>query len=322
MGSDRSPHVLFDAVIQSAKQLDPSVELLVITTKECAESFASRVPTTSAAKIEFYFAPDVINMRDEPLLAVRHKKGSSLVVGVKLLKKKALDAFVTSGNTGALITCATLMLPFFPGIRRPALLALLPTETGSVAVIDVGGNVSCKAHHLVQFAEMGLAFQSCHRGIEKPRIGLLNIGIESKKGTREVQQAYQVLKEKEEQGAPLHFVGNVEGREVFQGKVDLLVTDGFTGNVLLKTSEGVASFILETIKRSLGPPLTHLQEHAFQQLQHHFNYAEHPGAILLGVEGIIIKCHGDATSKALLNSIKGAISFVEKKLVVKLKNCL
>ena len=192
---------------------------------------------------------------------------------------------------------------------------------GSVAIIDVGGGF-CKAHHLVQFAEMGAAFQRCHLGLEAPRLGLLNIGVESKKGTREVQQAYQILQEKAASGSALQFVGNVEGRDVFQGKVDLLVTDGFTGNVMLKTSEGVAAFILDTVKKNLGPPHNHLIEHMFQQLQQRFNYAEHPGAILLGIEGIIVKCHGDASAKALFHSIKAAHSFVEKNLVEKVKSCL
>lgn len=330
MGSDRSPQVLFEAVIQAAKQLDSTATLTVIATPELIDSFSSLIPhllgghSISSAKVNFVPAPDVINMHEEPLTAFKSKKGSSLIIGMKLLRKKTLDAFVTAGNTGALITCATLMMSPLPNIQRPALLATLPTESGNVAVIDIGGNVLCKAHHLVQFAAMGAAFQRCREGIEIPRIGLLNIGVESKKGTAVVRHAYRILSELVEKDIAsgkerIQFIGNIEGRDVFQGKVDVLVTDGFTGNVLLKTSEGVASFILEYIKKNLGHVPTQQFQHGLAQLQRHFNYAEYPGAIVLGIDGVVVKCHGDATSKAMLNGIKGAANLVEKRLVEKIK---
>lgn len=331
MGSDRSPELLFEAVIQAAKQFDPTYSLVVFASQEYLSRFSLLANSifgnaNKSAKVEFYLAPDFINMRDEPL-SIRHKKNSSIVLGLKQLKKKYLDAFVSAGNTGALIAASRLILPALPNIRRPALLASLPTETGHVAVVDVGGNVSCKAHQLVQFAEMGAAYQRCKEGLEVPRIGLLNIGVESKKGTEQVRQAYQMLKQMEQdsqtsQNGRIQFIGNIEGREVFQGKIDVLVTDGFTGNVLLKTAEGVAAFILQTIKKNIDFLSGHQFQNTLLKMQRHFNYSEYPGAIILGVERVVIKCHGDSSTQAMLSGIKGAASLVEKRLIQKVKTHL
>lgn len=325
MGSDRSPHVLFDAVIQAAKQFDASHAFVVFADEETIYALSDLKRQVSSspfiATIEFYPVKDVITMQDEPVEAVRKKKHSSLVQGIRLLKKKSqekkthetLDAFVTAGNTGALVAAATLNLPLLHGVRRPAILASLPTETGHVSIIDVGGNVSCKASHMVSFAKLGACFESICHGILNPKVGLLNVGAEVKKGTHEHRLAHQLLSTHENL---FLFAGNVEGREIFQGKVNVLVTDGFTGNILLKTTEGVASFILDFLKKSVCP--THL----FQQMQSHFSYNESSGAILLGIEGIVVKCHGDSSSKALFNGIKSSISYVEMDLISKLKSLL
>lgn len=323
MGSDRSPQVLFDAVIQAAKQFDSTVTFVVFTTQEAIDPLSDlqkQVMDSSAiARIKFELAQDVITMRDDPVPSIRLKKNSSLVKGIRLLKKRGIDAFVTAGNTGALIACSTITLPLLPGIRRPALLATLPTEVGQVAVLDVGGNVLCKAAHLVRYAELGAAFQKIHFGLAAPRIGLLNIGNESKKGTSEHRQAYQMLQTLSNSRLNIQFVGNIEGREVFQDKVDVLVTDGFTGNVLLKTSEGVAFFILDFLRRSLATSPVSQVQHILQQMQAHFSYAEYPGAILLGIDGVVVKCHGDSSAKAMYNSIKAAATYVEQQLTAKLK---
>jgi phosphate acyltransferase len=337
MGGDKPPDVLFEAIIQAAEQLDDSHSLLVIATKSVVNLLSRlELPALSAkqlsvrqrARIEFHVVADAISMGDEPLGAVRRKKGSSLVVGIRLLKKRRIDAFVSCGNTGALVASSTLSLPMLPGVSRPALLAVLPTEKGSVAVIDVGGNVSCKAHHLVQFARLGAAYQRSIQGIECPLVGLLNIGVESKKGTTEVRQAYEILKTQCQELAAkgitprLHFLGNVEGREVFQGAVDVLVTDGFTGNVLLKTTEGVASFIFNSLQETLKDHSSEIVMNTLSDLQKHFNYAEYPGAIVCGVDGIVVKCHGNSSAKALLSSIRGAITLVKKRVITLIKEQL
>lgn len=321
MGSDRSPKILFEAVQQAAKILDPSCLLVVIATHSAINDIKQLYAVDSANSPSILFHPvsDTIAMSEDPIAAVSRKKESSLVVGIRLLKKQRIDAFVSLGNTGALVTSAALNLPKLPGVQRPALLVVLPTMTGSVAVLDVGGSVASKAHHLVQYAYMGAAYQRCNEGIETPAVGLLNIGVEAQKGTSTVRQAYQTLQDYSNQDTSIKFVGNVEGRDLFQGKIDVLVTDGFTGNVLLKTTEGVSSFIFDYIQEALeNTPEGKLRE-AFQDLKRYFSRSEYPGAILCGVEGIVIKCHGDSSTKALINGIKGAATLVEKQLIAKLK---
>lgn len=332
MGSDSSPEVLFEAVLQMADRLGVASTLVVFATKEAVEALSAKafphLSKAGTARIEFHIAEEVIAMGDEPLYAVRHKKGSSLVLGVRLLKKRHIDALVCAGNTGALIASARLALPMLPGINRPALLAILPTQNGSVAVIDVGGNVSCKAHQLVQFAHMGAAYQRCMQGIELPKVGLLNIGIESKKGTLEIRQAYQILKDQSEELAALGllpkmaFLGNIEGREVFQGKVDVLVTDGFTGNVLLKTTEGAASFIFSYMQESIKMANSTSLQSTVLQVERYFNYAEYPGAIVCGIDGVAVKCHGNSSSQAMFNGIKGAVNLIKKDVVAQIKKQL
>lgn len=328
MGGDTPPATLFDAILRAAEQFSPACSYVVIATSaainEIQQLYSSRRSLPFPSNIEFKRVLDVISMTEEPLYAISHKKNSSLVVGIRLLKKRQLDALISAGNTGALLACAALQLPHLPGIRRPALLVVAPTLKGSVAILDVGGNVSCKAHHLVQFAKMGAAFQNCSQEIPTPKIGLLNIGAESIKGTPIVRQAYQILQELSAQeevseSPKMQFLGNIEGREVFQGKVDVIITDGFTGNVLLKTSEGIASVIFESLQNSLQAPVSPQLQGVLNQVRRPFNHTEYPGAILCGLEGVVIKCHGNASPEAIFNSIKGAIKLVENQFIAKMK---
>lgn len=328
MGSDSSPIVLFEGVVQAAKLLDPSSTLVVIATHsaiaDLKQSYVPAQPHSKVANIEFHPVMDCIAMADEPVFAISHKKGSSIVVGIRLLKKRAIDAFVSAGNTGALIAGATLHLPRLPGIKRPALLVALPTIKGSVAILDVGGNVQCKAHHLVQFAHMGAAYQSCSEGIATPKVGLLNIGVEPQKGTSAVREAYQTLMTGNQipSEQKMHFIGNVEGRDLFQGDIDVLITDGFTGNVLLKTSEGISSFIFDYLQEALqNAPASKLHD-SLNDLRRYFSYAEYPGAFVCGIEGIVVKCHGHSSSQAMLSGIKGAAHLVKSKVIDRIRDVL
>lgn len=320
MGSDRSPTVLFAAIEQAAKEF-PQVDFVAFVTQAALDEiilhFSLHFPIRDV-HLEFQVVTEIIEMQDDPLTAIRQKKNSSLAQGIKCLKKRYLDGFVSAGNTGALIAGATLSLPLLPGIKRPALLATLPTEKGSVAIIDVGGNVSCKAYHLAQFAQLGVAYQRCCKGIEQPRVGLLNIGVESKKGTSEIRQVYQILQEMTAKQEML-FVGNVEGREVFQGAVDVLVTDGFTGNVLLKTSEGVSSFILQQLHPALQDILPEQRLSILRYLQHQFDYEEYNGAIVCGVDCVLVKCHGQSSPKGFLRGIQAAIQLVQNGFIHQIK---
>lgn len=260
-----------------------------------------------SSPFEFIPAHEVIGMEEHPLLALRRKKNASMNIGMRLLKEKKIDAFVSGGNTGALVSSAKMILSTLPGILRPCLLTLMPTKKNPIAVLDVGANLHVKASHLIQFASIGAAYQKI-RGNPNPTVGLLNIGSEPLKGTSEHRLAYHQLQTK----TSFRFAGNIEGRSVFEGDVDVLVTDGFTGNVFLKTAEGIASLILDRLQ---VPPSEFKK---FQSL----HYAEYPGAILAGIRGIVIKCHGYSTPKGFTNAVLGAIELAQENFVQKLLNDL
>lgn len=291
MGSDNAPQLLLKALQELP--LSTNATLLAIGSPQFAQQ---------ASPLEYIGVEEYIEMDEHPLNALRRKKNASIPTGMRLLQQGKIDAFVSAGNTGALVSSAKLILRTLPGILRPALLALMPTKKNPVVVLDVGANVQIKSIHLVQFAFLGAAFQKM-RGIENPRIGLLNIGSEALKGTSELRLAYNELAKRNN----LNFAGNIEGKTVFDGDVDVLVTDGFTGNVFLKTAEGIASLILDKIQAAP----TDLKK--FQSL----HYAEYPGAFLAGVRGIVIKCHGYSTIKGFTNAVLGAIDLAKEKKFLK-----
>ncbi len=314
MGSDSPPSRLLEAAELAAEELQGRASLVALASHEALRDLPKE------CGIELFPTEEEITMDDLPLVAIRRKRLSSLVWGMRLLKSKELDGFVSAGNTGALIAAAALLLPALPTISRPALLATLPTLHGNVAVIDIGGNVSCKPSHLLQFARMGAAYKRCVDGITAPRVGLLNIGTESQKGTSGVREAYDALLL--EKNPHFTFIGNIEGREAFSGVVDVLVCDGFSGNVFLKTAEGISSFILSHLDEALGPRTSPEVEAALSSLARRVNYAEYPGAIICGVEGVVIKCHGFSSTQAMCNGIKGACNLIENALIQNLKAAL
>ena len=318
MGADHSAFHLFQAV-ETALQYFPSVHFIIYVVQNVLDDIKSKYACAHHPALTYVVAPEFITMQDDPLISIRQKKTSSLMLGLKQLKKQQLHGLITAGNTGALIAGATLSLPLLPKIQRPALLAILPTQKGQTVVIDVGGNVSCKPQHLMQFAHMGIAYVKCMNPSAIPRVGLLNIGIESKKGTSEIRQAYQLL----QQQASAHsyiFAGNVEGSELFEGIVDVLVTDGFTGNVLLKTSEGVSSFMLQQFKQLSSELQPSNQE--FEKFYHQFNDKNYKGAIVCGVDSVVIKCHGKSSAQNFFNGIKQGIQLIQNDFVLKFKSYL
>lgn len=301
MGSDNTPSSLLDAIEALSPSLPSHIELVAIGAPDCVKH----------SNMRFYLAPDSIEMDENPLLALRRKKKSSISIGMRLLKEKAIDAFVSAGNTGALVSSAKMILGLFPGLSRPALVALMPTKKGTVAVLDVGANLREEASLLVQFAYLGSAYQKV-RGIKIPKVGLLNIGSEPLKGTSEIRLAYQQLTRLK--NTPFSFFGNVEGKSVFDGEIDVLVADGFTGNVFLKTSEGITSFILDQLSAHLS------SDPQINELRHRLYHTEYPGALLTGVKGAVIKCHGYAKPENLIHSIQGAIEFVSRDFVGELQD--
>lgn len=310
MGNDNSPATLLKELAALSSTLPSGIDLVPIGTAEYEQL---------ARPLRYKIASQVIEMDEHPILALRRKKEASILLGLRLLKEGAIDAFVSAGNTGALVASAKLTLSTLPRILRPSLLALMPTKKNPVAVLDVGANVQAKAAHLVQFALVGAAYQSA-RGIKKPSIGILNIGSEALKGTSELRLAYHELQTFAH--PPFRFAGNIEGKSVFDGDVDVLVTDGFTGNVFLKTAEGIASLILDQIH-------AHIPAHELQKIQpqlndlhRHLHYAEYPGALLAGVNGIVIKCHGYSTPTGIVNGVREAISLASKKFIQVLQDKL
>ena len=295
MGSDHPPSLLLEAIATLTPP--PGVSLLVLGPPDYREPFPHAYHPTYEA----------ISLSEHPLTALRRKKEASLCVGLRLLKAGAIHAFVSAGNTGALVTASKMILSMQPHLMRPALLALMPTKKRPVAVLDVGANVQVKAAHLIQFAYMAAAYLASH-GISHPSIGILNIGSEPLKGTSELRLAYPQLQSLK---APFHFAGNIEGTSVFDGNVDALITDGFTGNVFLKTAEGIASLILDRIQAAFpGNALSQIGA-KIGDLHQHLHYAEYPGALLLGVRGIVIKCHSYSTPQAFINGVKGAIDLTQ-----------
>lgn len=322
-GDHHHPEYVLETLQNIHQRVHGSLCLLVFATPEIRhqiellqEAHPNLLPKNS---FRCYEVEEVIQMHDDPLLAIRRKKESSMSIGMRLLKENKMDALVSTGNTGALIASARMYLPMLKGIQRSALITLLPTKKSPIAVIDVGANIECTPENLVQFAEMGLAYQKS-RGVSCPRIGLLNIGTEKEKGNGELRETYQLLQKFNTSHSSPIFIGNVEGKEVFSGNVDVLVTDGFTGNVFLKTSEGISSFILETLHENQA--ILPLSQSLLNRLKKELYSAEYPGAILCGVDGVIMKCHGDANPEALTNGVQGAISLVNGNFIMKMKQQL
>ncbi len=317
MGSEQPPQAIFEAVLQVSKEIHLSDTLLVLATTELHPALKQQLASFEkpSASIEFIKTEEVVEMDESPLLAVRRKKKSSMAVGVGLLKEGKIDAFLSTGNTGALVATAMLHLPMLPGIERPALLVILPTGNDKVVVLDVGANISPKPEHLFTYAVMGVAYQQSVYGLLEPKVGLLNIGVEQQKGTKELKEVYSLLQKK----FNTRFRGNIEGRDVFQGKIDVLVTDGFTGNVFLKTSEGVCNFLIDYLQARFTD---YVDPKVIRHLNQQFNYSEHPGAFLCGVDGIVVKCHGHSDVIALMNGIRGAIDLAKKNILEKMRSKL
>ena len=267
-------------------------------------------------------ATETIEMEDQPTVAIKHKKDSSMVVGFNMLKKDEGDVFISAGNSGALLAGATLLVGRIKGIDRPALAGILPAYKSQLLLMDCGSNTNCKPINLLQFAQMSTIYLRNTFGIEKPAIGLLNIGTEETKGNELVKESYQLLKEKSEE-LGINFVGNVEGRDAFSGEIDAIVTDGFTGNVFLKTTEGLGKFVKRSLKESLFKSLlskiaTIPALPAMNRFSKVMDYKSYGGALFLGVKKPVVKAHGSSDEKLFEYTIIQAEKFVENKAVDKM----
>lgn len=271
-------------------------------------------------KLEIINANDIITNEDKPVNAIRRKKDSSMVVGLKMLKEGKGDAFISSGNTGALLTGGLLITGRIKGIERPALAPVIPNENGFSVLIDAGANVDCKPKHLLQFSIMGSIYAEKVLQMKNPKIGLVNIGTEESKGNELVKNTYKLLKESD-----LNFYGNVEGRDIPKGFVDVIVCDGFVGNTILKLTEGLAFSIFDLLKsefmRNTFTKLAALiLKPGLKAFKKKLDYKEIGGAPFLGVKKPIIKAHGSSDATAIKNAIKQAKIFVENNIIEKIEN--
>lgn len=313
MGGDRGPAVNVEGAVAAARELGLSV-LLVGNEEELGERLQHY--STNGLAIAICHAPETVGMHESPSAVLRKKKHSSIRVGLELVKRGEADAFISAGNTGAVMATALITLGPLPGVERPAIALIIPTLQGHSILLDVGANADCKARHLLQFAIMGDVYARQVMGKTSPTVGLLSIGEEESKGNELTREAFRELEEE----PSLNFIGNVEGREVFSGTADIVVCDGFTGNIALKISESAAEFFTVLLKEELGKGLVGkvgaaLARGAFRRFKKRVDYTEYGGAPLLGVRGVCIISHGRSTSKAIKNAIRVAAECVENKVI-------
>lgn len=306
MGSDASPQVLADALARFATSVPSYIELICIGNVE------------PPPHILYHPATEFIGMDETPLLALRQKKRSSLSIGMRLLKKRQIDALVSAGNTGALTSAAKWELKTFDTLKRPALLALLPTQKRPVAVLDIGANIKAGPIHLLEFAYLGAAYQKT-RGVKMPRVGLLNIGQEPFKGSSELCASYALLKEKLKKPS-IDFVGNIEGHNAFDGNIDVLLCSGLMGNTFLKTAEGITKLIFYKLSATLPKNTPKSVISCLDTLARHLYATQPPGALLCGVNGLVIKCHGASSTENFIHAVRSAIEFTTASFLTSFQN--
>lgn len=322
MGGDNAPEANIRAAVTAINEIDEEIILIgnekilkekikVIYEKDSIEEINNRLKIVNAS--------EEITMEDSPTKAIKTKKDSSMVVGFNMLKNGEGDVFLSAGNSGALLAGATLLVGRIKGIDRPALAAMLPAFEGKFLLMDAGANTNCKNINILQFAQMASIYLKNTYKIEKPKIGLLNNGTEETKGNELMKESYKLLKENANDYG-FEFYGNIEGREAFSGEIDAIVTDGFTGNIFLKTTEGVGKMVKSNLKKeanksifskiSVLPAMPIIKRFAKSM-----DYKEYGGALFLGVKKPVIKAHGSSDEKLFVYTLKQAVNFVKDKTV-------
>ena len=313
MGGDNAPKCVIEGALQAISQED-DFNIILVGKQEVLSEMLSKYSYDSE-RIEILPASEVVEMCDTPTDAIRKKTDSSMVVGLNALVEGKGDIFISAGNTGALVAGSTLLVKRMPGIKRPPIATQLPTRTGSVLLLDAGANADCKPAYLEQFALMGSIYMNKVVGVENPRVGLVNNGAEEEKGSLLTKEAYQHLK-----ALPINFVGNAEGRELIGGDFDVIVTDGFTGNIILKFLEGTASLIISELKKAImGSAKSKFGglfiKDSLRAFKKKFDYTEYGGALLLGLKKGVIKAHGSSDAKAISSAVLVARKFVFSQVV-------
>lgn len=309
MGGDHAPQAIVEGCVLALREM-PDMQITLVGRKDAILAELNK-NETDVQRINIVDAAEVIDMAEPPVEAIRKKKDSSLVKGLELLRDGEGDVFITAGSTGATIAGATLIVKRLPGVKRPALAPMLPTKTGGKALlIDCGANSECRPSYLAQFALMGSIYMEKVEGVKAPRVGLVNNGAEAEKGNELTKAAYKLI-----QKMPVNFVGNAEGRDLVSGDYDVLVCDGFTGNVILKYTEGLADALLSMLKKELKATMrtkigAAVAMPAFKRFKKQMDYTEYGGALLLGVRGGVVKAHGSSNAKAIKSTLRQAAGFI------------
>lgn len=316
MGGDNAPAALVKGALQARNEY--GIDITLVGDREKIIDVL-KSENTDESQFKIVNTTEVIDNNESPTMAIRRKKDSSMVVGMKLVKEGKGDAFISAGSTGAILAGGIFVVGRIKGIDRPALAPIVPGKKGPFMLIDVGANAECKTHNLLQFAVMGDIYSKKVLGKDNPKIGLVNIGSEEEKGTEFTKETYNLLKE-----SNLNFIGNIEGREISEGEVDVVVTDGFTGNVILKVFEGVTQTIFDVLKSEIMSSTRTklggvLLKPVFRSFKKKYDYTEHGGAILLGLNGAVIKAHGSSNPKAVKNAIRQAIQCVKGGVVEEIR---
>src|ERR1051326_1869953 len=307
MGSDQAPAVEVEGAVQAAAEY--GISIVLVGQDDRVRSLLQK-QDNSNLPIEVVHASEVITMEESAATAARKKRDSSIRVAARLMRDNGISGVVSAGNTGAVMATVKMVVGTLPVVDRPALSTVLPTQKGKPTILlDVGANVDCKPIHVEQFAIMGDIYSRAIFGIRRPRVGLLSIGEEDTKGNELTKEAFKSLKL-----APINFIGNVEGRDIFKGEIDVIVCDGFTGNVALKLSEGLietfATMLRQELEKTIAAKVGYiLAEKAFRAFKRRLDYSEYGGAPLLGIKGITIVCHGRSNANAIKNAVRIAHEF-------------
>lgn len=315
MGGDNAPAELVKGACDAVKELGCSIAL--VGRQADIEAELAKY-SYDKDKITVVNATEVIETGEQPTVAIRKKKDSSMVVGLNMVKNGEAAAFVSAGNTGALLTGATVIIGRIKGVERPALGTMIPTQKGFSMLIDAGANVDAKPNYLVQFAKMGSVYVENIHGIKNPKVGLINIGTEEEKGNTLVKETYGLLKETD----GVNFAGNLEARDIPEGDVDVMVADAFVGNVVLKLMEGFAHSILRLVKNELMADTMSklgalMAKGAFKRIKDYFDYADMGGAPFLGLKALVVKAHGNSDARSVKGAIKQCVKFIESDIVNK-----
>lgn len=312
MGGDFAPQMTVAGAVEAVNTFE-DIEVVVVGREDAVRRELNRHKVV-AGRLSVHHASEVVDMADSPVQAIKKKKDSSLAVCINLLKQKKVDGVVSAGNTGAAVAAATLNLGLLPGIKRPGIAICVPTLRGISIAIDVGANIDPAPDHLLQYAVMAETYARYLLRKKRPAVGLLNIGEEESKGTEALQEAYKMIRE-----SGLNFVGNIEGRDFFTGKCDVIVCDGFSGNVVLKMTESILDMMITLIKKEIRKSVLAqigalLCRPAFESIGRETNYEEAGGAPLLGVDGVVIISHGISSAKAIRNAIRVAREAVVERI--------